>query len=100
MDVVLNEVLPSVDDGPVFCVRPDTVSDVSVGVPAVTQMPSRYIFIIKSESDILNILIRTIKKHKHFFPHHEVATQIYSTKRKTLAHFLSCLVNILLKLLN
>lgn len=56
--------LPSVDDGPVFCVGPDTVSDVSVGVPAVTQMPSQHIVIIKSESesDILNILVSKIKK--------------------------------------
>lgn len=62
MDVVQSEVLPSVDDGPVFCVGPDTVSDVGVGVPAVTQMPSKYIFTIKSESDILNTLISTIKE--------------------------------------
>lgn len=59
MDVVQSEVLPSVDDGPVFCVGPDTVSDVSVGVPGVTQMPSKYIFNIQSEIDILNTFIRT-----------------------------------------
>lgn len=62
MDVVRSEVLPSVDDGPVFCVGPDTVSDVSVGVPAVTQAPSKCMFIVKSEGDILKTLISSIKK--------------------------------------
>ena len=40
MKIPQSEALPSVDDGPVFRVGSDTVSDMSISVPAVEQTQS------------------------------------------------------------